>query len=69
MSAAPTLHEALASLGWSSSESSGHKSGRAVRCVRGHDLGTLTAGETWAELRARGLVDDQHQVSEKDGAE
>lgn len=54
-----TLHETLADLGWSSSESSGHKSGRAVRCDRGHDLGALTAGETWAELRARGLIDGQ----------
>lgn len=58
MSGTRTLHETLADLGWSSSETSAaHKSGRLVRCDRGHDLGVLTAGETWAELRARGLID------------
>lgn len=58
MSDDKTLHETLADLGWSSSETfAGHKSGRLVRCDRGHDLGVLSAGETWAELRARGLID------------
>jgi hypothetical protein len=52
-----TLHEALAELGWSSSaSSSGHKQGRIVRDEHGRSLGVLTAGETWAELRARGLI-------------
>jgi hypothetical protein len=58
VSSAKTLHETLADLGWSSSKTSaGHKSGRTVRCGLGHDLGVLTAGETWDELRARGLID------------
>lgn len=57
MSSDKTLHETLADLGWSSSEASaGHKRGRNVRCERAHDLGVLTAGETWSELRARGLI-------------
>ncbi len=56
---AKTLHETLADLGWTSSDrpESAGKSGRVVRCASGHELGILTAGETWAELCARGLVE------------
>ncbi len=52
-----TLHETLADLGWSSSASAaGHKRGRIVFDECGRSLGLLTAHETWAELRARGLI-------------
>lgn len=57
MSAPQTLHETLETLGWRSYEApTAHKSGRIVRCSGGHDLGNMTAAETWAELRARGLI-------------
>jgi hypothetical protein len=55
---AKTLHETLADLGWTSfRDITARKSGRVVRCNRGHELGILTAAETWSELLARGLVE------------
>ena len=51
-----TLHEQLAALGWSSRPSTSGLAGREVYDDRGAHVGRLTASETWALLRSRGLV-------------
>lgn len=51
-----TLSEVLAHLGWTHRAGNANRQGRIVLDARGASLGQLTANETWALLRSRGLV-------------
>lgn len=55
--AAPTLHEALAAVGWSSRPRTEPNRGRDVYDASGAHVGALSASATWELLRERGLVD------------
>ena len=57
MSVDPPLHEILASLGWSSLPSDSGLAGREVYDDTGAHVGRLTASETLALLRDRGLTE------------
>ena len=56
----PTLHEALAAIGWSSRAAT-ELDGLRMNCrlvfdATGAEVGWLSAGETWEMLRERGLI-------------
>jgi hypothetical protein len=52
----PTLHEALAAIGWRSEKGHENANGRVVYTASGECLGQVTAGDVWDLLRERGLM-------------
>jgi len=55
-SAKSTLSEVLAHYGWRHEPGNPNRQGRIVHTADGECLGQITANETWAALRERGLV-------------
>ena len=58
----PTLHEALAAVGWSSAPTAHPPGCRMVFDADGAVVGSMTASATWAILRDRGLHPDQRST-------
>lgn len=52
----PSLSDVLARLGWRHEPGNPNRQGRIVHTADGECLGQITANETWALLRERGLV-------------
>lgn len=53
---APTLHEALRSVGWSATEAGRFSGTKVVRDASGEVRGDFTASATWALLRSEGFI-------------